>query len=80
MTTRLSTAQRNALAFLSGSNLAFTLADGTPAAQIKVRTARPLLALGLVATDRSVEGIAADCAAGGWLKCGLTDAGRKALA
>ena len=76
---KISAAQTTALRFLAQENLSFSI-DGKPAAQIKIRTARPLIAAGLVVTERTAEGIDADAAAGGWLICAITDAGRQAIA
>lgn len=66
-TPRLSPAQAKALTFLAGPHVP------TTGAQIKIATARPLIAAGLVTTTDDLD---ANAAHGGWARCALTAAGR----
>jgi hypothetical protein len=74
----MSTAQIAALRFLARSDLAFRIGDA-PAAQIKIRTARPLLRAGLIVLHPDAD-LDADAQHGGWTIAALTDKGRAALA
>lgn len=76
-TPRVSTAQLAALKFLARTDLAHRI-DGVPAAQIKIRNARPLLRAGLIVT--TATDLDGDAKCGGWCICALTAAGREVVA